>query len=413
VRTLAVAALFAVTAAVAPTLQRPSLDPENPAIQYSTAELHDPAAELNRKLAAGSAKLDFDKAFGYLASLLAALSVPVESQIMVFSKTSLQSMLISPENPRAIYFNDGVTVGFVRGGPILEVAAQDPKAGIVFYTLDQSRQDDPSLTRETVCLSCHNTAPTLDVPGVLARTVFPGITGAVVNGLVGSEVDHRVPFDERWGGWYVTGKSAPARHLANALVAAVHDAATDGHINAPKPAPLRPQFPTTGYPAAYSDVVALTVFEHQMHMMNLITRTGWEARLGLSNLNDSIAELVDYLLFVDEAPLISSGIEGTSGFAEMFAKQGPFDSKGRSLRQLDLDRRLMRYPCSYMIYSSAFNALPASAKDAIYRRMWEILSGQATESKYAALSAGQRKAVIEILRDTLPGLPAYFKPAAA
>jgi hypothetical protein len=110
-------------------------------------------------------------------------------------------------------------------------------------------------------------------------------------------------------------------------------------------------------------------------------------------------ELVDYLLFIDEAPL-TGPISGTSGFSESFVLLGPFDTKGRSLRQLDLKTRLMRYPCSYMIYSDAFQALPVQAKEAVYARMQEILTVQEKDPKYNRLSKADRQAILEILRDT-------------
>lgn len=167
------------------------------------------------------------------------------------------------------------------------------------------------------------------------------------------------------------------------------------------------------------------VFEHQMHMMNLFTRVGWEVRFALYQeqmarprqnhdttvriLSETSRELADYMLFADEAPLTSK-IQGTSGFSQKFSMEGPTDHKGRSLRQLDLHRRLMRYPCSYMIYSEAFDGLPSEAKDAIYKRIWQILSGQEKAAKYARLSLDDRKAIVEILRETKQGLPDYFVP---
>jgi hypothetical protein len=187
------------------------------------------------------------------------------------------------------------------------------------------------------------------------------------------------------------------------------------------------EFEPTGYLSRFSDIVALLVFDHQMHMMNLLTRIGWEARVanygartpasighapGVSSdapipLRDAAEELVDYMLFVDEARL-ASPVRGSSGFAERFSSAGPRDRRSRSLRDLDLQTRLMRYPCSYMIYSPAFDALPAEAKDAIYQRMWRILTGELGDGKYKRLSAADRQAIVEILRDTKSDLPAYF-----
>ena len=171
------------------------------------------------------------------------------------------------------------------------------------------------------------------------------------------------------------------------------------------------------YLSPYSDIVALMVFEHQMHMMNLLTRIGWQTRyllrngntqnIGKNGLEDSAKDLVDYMLFVDEAPL-QSKIEGTSGFADRFSAEGPRDSRGRSLHQLDLEHRLMRYPCSYMIYSEVFDSLPLEARDAIYQRLWLVLSGAAADEKYSSLSRSERKAIVEILRETKKGLPPYF-----
>jgi hypothetical protein len=193
---------------------------------------------------------------------------------------------------------------------------------------------------------------------------------------------------------------------------------------APELDSLQGHFDTAAYLSPYSDVVALMVFEHQMHMVNLFTRVGWDVRLSSYRdqmnsdnrhratarlLRDVSRELVDYMLFVDEAPL-PSRIQGTSGFAEKFSSESPTDSKGRSLRQFDLQHRLMRYPCSYMIYSDAFDALPDEVKSAVYERMWKILSGREREKRYSKLTFADRKAIVEILRDTKKRLPDYFQP---
>jgi hypothetical protein len=186
-------------------------------------------------------------------------------------------------------------------------------------------------------------------------------------------------------------------------------------------------FDADGYRSKFSDVAALLVFSHQTHMANLLTRAGWEARAvdpalhprdaaepaqhdRIADLMRGIArEVVDYLLFVDEAPL-PAPIQGASGFAERFSTVGPRDRRGRSLHELDLGRRLMKYPCSYLIYSPAFDALPAAVKDPIFERMWEVLSGQEREARYqSALSRADREAVVEILRETKNDLPPYFQ----
>jgi hypothetical protein len=206
------------------------------------------------------------------------------------------------------------------------------------------------------------------------------------------------------------------RHMGNAIIvdAGNRDAIlSDRTLNRTS---LDDLFDTKGYLSSTSDIAALMVFLHQGRAMNLVTRVGWEARIAAQSgkldldggsLRDGIRELVDYFLFVDEQPL-PTAIRGTSGFTEAFSRLGPADDRGRSLRQLDLEHRLQRYPCSYMIYSPAFAALPAGVRIAIYRRMSEILSGRDDASEYSRLTEAQRHDVIEILRATLHDLPADF-----
>jgi hypothetical protein len=365
---------------------------DHPAIEYSTRPVADPVAVLNRKLEAGK-KLDYEPEHGYLRAILDALAIPVESQITVFAKSSFQQHLISPSNARAIYFNDQVAVGWVRGGPFLEIASVDPRQGTIFYALNQFSNAKPRLTRRDDCLTCHESYDTLRVPGMLLRSVYPASNGYVIRELGSYNSDHRVPFAHRWGGWFVTGKTDALSHLGNAAFKAENEAETmEGNFQ--------------GYLSPGSDIVALMVFDHQMHMTNLLTRVGWETRFALhektltpEKLAGMANEIVDYMLFLEEARL-NSPVQGTLGFEEKFAAQGPFDKKGRSLRQFDLNRRMMRYPCSYMIYSPAFDALPEEARAAIYQRMWQVLSERT--------SAEDRRAIVDILRDTKKDLPAYF-----
>jgi hypothetical protein len=385
------------------------ISPDDAAIEYSTRPAHDPVAELNRSIQQGQTRLKFDPANGYLRPLLAALGIPAESQMAVFSKTSFQSSGIGPHNPRSVFFNDSVAIAWLRGAWTVELAAEDPEQGVVFYTLDQQFSEKPVFHRRDDCLSCHNSYNAAGVPGMLVRSVFTARDGTALFQLGSYNTDHSSPMEQRWGGWYVTGKNGGARHMGNILV-------RDAKAEAPAPgadelASLDGKIDTGGYVSKYSDIVALMVFEHQMRAINLLTRAGWEARYAAYRKTapgpDAPVALADYLLFADEAPL-QGRIEGSSGFDRKFAAGGPRDSKGRSLRQFDLERRLMRYPCSYMIYSAAFDALSAGTRDAVYRRMWAVLSGKEGGERYARLTAADRRAAIEILRETKPGLPKYF-----
>ena len=383
--------------------------PDHPAIEYFNylkRPARDPVAQLSAKIEHGTLQLAFAPGKGYLPSLLENLHVPIESQMAVFSKTSLQAERIEPANPRTIFFNDTVAVAWMRGG-FIEMAALDPEQGVIFYTLQQQFQEKPQLLRRDDCLRCHIADETLGVPGMMARSRYTAPDGMPKLLLGGFATDHRSPMEERWGGWYVTAKSGPPRHLGNTMVTG-DDPPPAGETRYPES--LEGKFDTAGYLSPYSDIVALLVFNHQIRMTDLIIRMGWEARAApAGDLREAARELVDYLLFVEEAPL-GGKIQGTSGFAAKFAAEGPADSQGRSLRQFDLDKRLMRYPCSYMIYSPAFDSLPSAARTAIYQRMWQVLSGEDQSARYARLSRADRRAIAEILRATKPGLPAYFRP---
>jgi hypothetical protein len=384
----------------------------HPAIAYRSAPAGDPVSQLNQALQSGRIQLTADGPSGYLQSLLKALNVPVESQIVVFARDSVQLARITMTNPRALFFNDSVAVGWVRGG-FVELASQDPRNGVIFYALEPGSSQ---LTRRDDCLTCHYSYSTAGVPGMLVRSYEQ------------FAVDHTIPIDKRWGGWYVTGSSGSIPHLGNTdLTELALGHATNARLNWPS---LEGKFDTSGYLSSHSDIVALMVFEHQMHVMNLLTRIGWEARVAEAErsstpgfrppgtddkpiaMDDAAAEVVDYMLFVGEPP-IGDPIRGSSGFRERFEQQGPFDRKGRSLRQLDLRSRLMRYPLSYMIYSPLFEGLPAAAKDATYRRLWQVLSGEAQGPQYQHLSLEDRQAIAEILKDTKKDLPSYFSLPAS
>ena len=394
--------------------------PDDPAIKYSTAPVNNVIVDVNKRLQDGALKFTFDTRSGYLRSALEALQLPIDSQLLVFSRVSLQGKRISDQNPRALFFNDQVALGWVRGGDLLEVAAHDETQGVVFYTLDQ-REDEsgpPQFKRAFICLGCHVTGNTLGVPGLLMfSTTRPEPTQ--FTGLP-RHIDQSDPLNRRFGGWFVTGSTGSVHHMGNDV------AALDGRPTRELTS-VEGLFDADGYRAMSSDVVAHLVLTHQAGMTNLLTRAAWEARAAdpsqhppftstpaqqasvAAVMSGVASEVVDYLLFVDEAKLTDT-VRGGSGFAERFSSGGPRDRKGRSLYELDLHRRLMKYPCSYLIYSPAFDALPPMAKAPIYKRMWEVLSGQDQDPRYrAALSLVDRRAIVEILRDTKKDLPPYFQ----
>ena len=395
----------------------PAIPVEHPAIQYSQGTLDDPVTRLAKQLQSGIVKLESrSDASGYLASLLEHLGIKTDSQALVFSKTSFQAPTISPSNPRAIYFSDDVAVGYVRGGEGFEVAGTDSKQGVVFYTFNIDKSGAPSLARRDVCLKCHQGPATLGVPGIFVGSVFPSPLGVPQrDGAI--ITDQRTTFEDRWGGWYVNAKRGEQPDRANAVASnpAEPDVLdTDGKQNLTN---LVGRFTPTGYLSTVSDIVALMTFEHQTQMTNYFTRVGWEARVmqhdvkvddpARLQLDADIEALVTYMLFADEVPL-KEPIEGISTFTKSFPERGPRDSNGRSLRDFDLQKRLFRYPMSYLIYSAQFDGLPDKIRERIYQRLYDILTGHDQEAKFASLSANDRRAILEILRDTKPSLPAYW-----
>ncbi len=401
---------------------------EDSAIQYATRPLADPVTLLKQRLARGEAKLDYDPEFGYLPSMLRNLQAPLSSQVLVFSKTSFQAARISPRVPRALYFNDHVFVGWVKGGDVVELASVDPRQGVIFYTLDQEQVAAPRIVRRDECLQCHASGGTLGVPGLMVRSVYPDRTGMPLFHAGTFLTDHRSPLSQRWGGYYVTGTHGSQTHMGN-VVYEDSETSRAGNGTGLNLTDLSHRFDTGAYLSPHSDIVALMTLEHQSRMQNLITRVGYETRMALESqtamnealkrpadeasesttrrINGAAEALLSYLLFTDEAPL-ASRVAGTSGFAEDFEKQGPTDHRGRSLRQFDLTRRMFRYPCSYLIYSEAFDSLPSEALERIYQRLWEVLTGKDRSPAFARLSPEDRQAILEILRDTKRGLPAYW-----
>ena len=393
------------------------------AIQYNTAAVTDRVAGLQRQLREGKRKLEFDDSHGYLASLLKALNVPVSSQVLVYSKTSFQAPRISPRLARALYFTDDVFVGWVPNGDVLEIASVDPRQGVVFYTMDQDSAARQRIDRRDECLQCHASGGTLGVPGLVVRSVFVERSGMPLFNAGGFVTDHRSPLSQRWGGWYVTGTHGSQRHMGNVFAEdRDHPDALDREQGA-NVTDLKGRIDAGMYLAPTSDIVALMVLEHQTRMINLITRVGWEARLALSDqkaINEALKEredsigdstrrridnaveaLLKYMLFADEA-LLDAPVKGVSPFAKQFEARGP-------LRELDLKTRMFRYPCSYLIYSEAFDSLPPIVLDRVYRRLWEVFTGADHSALSARLTAQDRSAVYKILLDTKPGLPAYWR----
>lgn len=398
-----------------------------PPINYRSDELSDPVAKLQQRLNDGQAKLVYEPEHGYLRSVLKELRIPIDSQMLVFSKTSFQYKKISPEHPRALYFNDDVYIGQVHDGKAIEVVSFDPVQGAIFYLLDERKTETPKFERaELDCTQCHIAAGTRGVPGVLLRSISPTSTGTQATNTKSFVTDQESAIANRWGGWYVTGRFDSSRltSMANAVMVKSeeeHDSATEAKLS-----PVALEFDKAQYLSANSDVVAHLVLAHQTQAHNLITLTNYRTRIALFNyakegqkegmeLPESIRiqyerpaeQLLRYLLFANEAPLVGLGLEANTSaeFAKDFASRGPRDKKGKSLRDFDLKEHVFRYPCSYLIYTESFDAIPEPAKGYLYHRLFQVLSGEDQSADFVGIAPVARRAALEILLATKSGLP--------
>jgi hypothetical protein len=402
--------LFLLTAAEhppAPVVKSQGFLPFSDApIHYRTSKtLNDQITRLNAQLDRGEAVLQYEPGNGYLRSLLNLLNVPVSSQTLVYSKTSLQFQHISPRSPRALYFNDNVYIGQVPNSKSLELIAFDANQGAVFYVLSEHQTPAPRLERAHMdCVQCHIAAATRRIPGVMVRSVSTNANGNAKGGAPVYTVGHETPFHQRFGGWFVTGNAeafSPRIPSADSSVAA-------------------------RYLSPHSDILAHLVLAHQTQMHNLITELNYRFRLtlhaerqrsGNPSLSaeqlpplarqqyESVADdALRYLLFLSETPL-PSPVHGDSTFQRDFANLGPRDRHQRSLRDFDLQTRIFRHRLSYLIYSDAFDALPSPARDYLLDRLFRVLTGADQSPEFATLTALERRNIFEILVDTKPGLP--------
>ncbi len=400
-------------------------DRDYPFIDYSGPAQHNDVARLIARIGAGKVKLAYSEPRGYLDSLLKALGIDPNSQVLVFSKTSLQADLISPQTPRAIYFNDDTYVAWIDHTSMIEISTMDDRMGTVFYILPDQSAGATHFERETTrCLSCHDTFSLSGggVPHFLFLSAYTRKDREIVTDDVAEATSDATPLTDRWGGWYVTGTTGGLAHLGNILPAAT-GAVPLSEVHPRDRETLAGLFDATLYPTDTSDVVALLVLQHQVDVHNLIIHANYRCRWLLEHYRPGsstaglswkqlpapaqphfarlLEPLVRAMLMVDAAPL-PHPVRGTSGYASSFEARGPRDPQGRSLRDFDLHTRLFRYPLSFLIYSSGFDALPAAAKEYVYRRLDEILTGHDTSPAFSKLSASDRAAILGILRATKP-----------
>jgi len=400
-------------------------------INYSHGKTNNAINALQNLIDNNKIELKFDIKNGYLRSVLKALNISTTSQLLVFSKTSFQPEYISPTTPRSIYFNDNVYVAWVQFASKLEISTQDAKLGTVFYTLNQSKTDKPQFVRQTSkCFQCHQSNKTENIPGHIVRSVFPNSRGFPIlrNGTF--KTNHASPLKQRWGGWYVTGNSGKQAHMGNKIATETKGAVVFDINKELNQSELGKYFDTSPYLQKTSDIVALMIMEHQTYLQNIMNEARFSTIMALkrqktmnqyfnkqennistqtlNHIHSRGDKIVQYLLFCDEIKLESEVI-GSESFKKAFEQSGKFDSKGMSLKQLNLKNRLFEYPLSYIIYSETFDNLPPLLKNYIYKQLWEILTGKNQSEKYEHLTRSLSKKIINILIDTKKELPDYWK----
>lgn len=407
---------------------------EHEPIRYSESTPNNPVSELLKKIESGNHGLDMSGEKEFLLSVLKALDVPMETQMLVYSKTSLQNDLITPTKPRALYFSDDCYVGWVQGGDI-EIIVSDDTLGAVFYRFRvphpfpaefKIEKDRPVIERSRGCLTCHGGTRTNNYPGMMVRSVRADDIGSPIYSAGTHFTDHASPLSERWGGWFVTGKADGPRHMGNLVYSETEDGGAEVakdfgmQLNS-----LDDVIDTDPYLENRSDIVALMVLEHQVMVHNALIKAQFSTRTLLHRnrelakltgddpdklsettqrvVNGLAQEILDAMLFRNEAPLTGWGVEGSEVFKEAFEAREPHASGGGSLRDMHLLSRMFRTRMSYMIYSRSFDALPVEVKDVFYKKLWDTLNDDEDEMK-----SRERHRIIEILKETKPGLPPYW-----
>lgn len=380
---------------------------------------HTPAdrfASLQKQLDRGQIKLDTSDDKTFLTSLLQALDIPVSSQLLVFSATSLQSEIINPRNPRALYFNEDTYIGWVPGGKV-EIIAMDPEYGAMFYIFERLRPGGPvpPSIRSDKCFNCHAGNATRRVPGLIAESLLPMLNGASLETYRRDEQGHQIPLEKRFGGWHLTGQ----HHLKDPLANLMGRTSSSRGFEKTRIEPgqlsdlslhLRPT----------SDILPHLVHEHQIGFENRVFHAAYVMRQLLAEGRGSISpssrprlesladELARYILFADEAPLPQGGIEGDADFIREFQRNKKAVN-GAALKDFDLGSHIFKYRCSYMLYTDSWQKLPAQLKERVYFKMAEGLREQNPNPAYAHLPAGEKRAIRAILKETLPGLPAWWR----
>lgn len=384
---------------------------------YLTHTPRDRFTGLLPRLNSGEIKLDTTDDKTFLTSLLKALDVPVSSQILVFSASSLQSEIINPRNPRALYFNEDTYVGFVPGGKV-EVISMDPTHAATFYIFDRLQRGGPLplIGRSEKCFNCHAGNATHRVPGLIAESVLPMLSGASLETYRRDEQGHQIPLEKRFGGWHLTG----GHHLTDTHANLMGATRASGSL---EKVPVEPgkMWDIDRHLLPTSDILPNLIHEHQIGFENRVFHAAYVLRQlsaqgrgsppmsAKAEVEKHADDLARYILFADEAKLPRQGVEGDANFIREFQRNKKPAGSGASLKDFDLKNRIFKYRASYMLYTESWQKLPKEFKDRVYYKMAEGLRDQNPSPAYAVIPADEKRAIRSILKETLPGLPPWWR----
>ena len=391
-------------------------DFRGPPHNYLEHKPKDRFAQLQEKIAQGEVKLDTTSDRTFLVSLLEALKIPISSQMLVFSASSLQSEIINPRNPRALYFNEDTYLGWVPGG-LVEIIAADPEMGPMFYVYDRLRAGGavPNVTRSTKCMNCHAGTATKRLPGLIAESLLVSQAGSSLETYRRDEQGHQIPLENRFGGWHLTGKHNISGNKANVMGLTRNGQTTKVPVPPGQFSDLNLLLLPT------SDILPQLINEHQMGFENRLVRGIYLVRqlkadgkgmLGASEMNEideAAQELARYILFADEAKFPREGMQGDEVYAEDFLADRKASKRGMALKDLDMRTRMFKYRCSFMLYTDTWKHAPKELKERVYYRMAEGLRDTNPNPQLAHLPVEERRAIREILKDTLSDLPPWWR----
>lgn len=390
------------------------MDFRSPPHNYDTHVPKDRFADLLKKIEKGEVQPDTSSDHALLRSLLQALKIPVSSQLLLFSASSLQSEIINMRNPRALFFNEDTYVGFVPGG-VLEVASADPEVGPVFYVFDRMQPGGPfpRVQRGTKCFNCHGGTATKRLPGLIAESLLVSQAGSSLETYRRDEQGHQIPLENRFGGWHLTGKHHISGHKANVI-----GFTRNGKSEKMDVVPGQ-TWDTAKHLLPTSDILPHLVHEHQIGFENRLVRGIYTVRqlkedrkgmLGSAELAEIDAWAQDfarYALFADEAKFPREGIEGDPAYVRDFLEDRRASKRGLSLKDFDLKTRLFKHRCSFMLYTDTWEHAPKEIKERVYYRMAEALRD--AQPSMPHLTTEERRVIREILKETMHDLPSWWR----